>query len=93
MRTFEFENPEAKSRSDIGAKLPVSGVVLRRSANMWRMILDLARPGLSGLDFQAELVKASIHVPIIFMTGVASENSIGGVGVDCPGLQQKAAHH
>jgi FixJ family two-component response regulator len=26
-------------------------------------------PGLSGLDFQAELAKANIHIPIIFMTG------------------------
>ena len=26
-------------------------------------------PGLSGLDFQAELARANIHIPIIFMTG------------------------
>ena len=26
-------------------------------------------PGVSGLDFQTELAKASIHVPIIFITG------------------------
>jgi FixJ family two-component response regulator len=26
-------------------------------------------PGLSGLDFQTELAKANIHIPIIFMTG------------------------
>ena len=26
-------------------------------------------PGLSGLDFQDRLVKANIHLPIIFMTG------------------------
>jgi FixJ family two-component response regulator len=26
-------------------------------------------PGLSGLDFQAELNNADIHVPIVFMTG------------------------
>jgi FixJ family two-component response regulator len=26
-------------------------------------------PGLSGLDFQNELAKADIHIPIIFMTG------------------------
>jgi FixJ family two-component response regulator len=26
-------------------------------------------PGLSGLDFQTELGKANIHIPIIFMTG------------------------
>jgi FixJ family two-component response regulator len=33
------------------------------------LVLDVRMPGLSGLDFQAELAKASIHVPIIFMTG------------------------
>jgi FixJ family two-component response regulator len=26
-------------------------------------------PGISGLDFQSELAKAKIHVPIIFITG------------------------
>jgi FixJ family two-component response regulator len=26
-------------------------------------------PGLSGLDFQSELAKANIHIPIIFMSG------------------------
>ena len=26
-------------------------------------------PGLSGLDFQAELVKADTHLPIIFISG------------------------
>jgi len=33
------------------------------------LVLDVRLPGLSGLDFQAELAKANIHVPIIFMTG------------------------
>ena len=33
------------------------------------LVLDVRLPGLSGLDFQAELTKASIHMPIIFMTG------------------------
>ncbi|WGS21143.1 MULTISPECIES: response regulator transcription factor [unclassified Bradyrhizobium] len=33
------------------------------------LILDIRMPRLSGLDFQAELVKADIHIPIIFMTG------------------------
>jgi FixJ family two-component response regulator len=33
------------------------------------LILDIRLPRLSGLDFQAELVKAGIHIPIIFMTG------------------------
>jgi len=33
------------------------------------LVLDVRLPGLSGLDFQVELAKASIHIPIIFMTG------------------------
>jgi FixJ family two-component response regulator len=33
------------------------------------LVLDIRLPGLSGLDFQAELTKANIHIPIIFMTG------------------------
>jgi FixJ family two-component response regulator len=33
------------------------------------LVLDIRLPGLSGLDFQTELAKANIHIPIIFMTG------------------------
>ena len=33
------------------------------------LVLDIRLPGVSGLDFQAELAKANIHVPIIFITG------------------------
>ncbi len=33
------------------------------------MVLDVRLPGLSGLDFQAELVKANIQIPIVFITG------------------------
>jgi FixJ family two-component response regulator len=33
------------------------------------LVLDIRLPGLSGLDFQAELAKAHIRIPIIFMTG------------------------
>jgi FixJ family two-component response regulator len=33
------------------------------------LVLDVRLPGLSGLDFQTELTKANIHIPIIFMTG------------------------
>jgi FixJ family two-component response regulator len=32
-------------------------------------ILDIRLPGVSGLDFQAELAEANIRIPIIFMTG------------------------
>jgi FixJ family two-component response regulator len=33
------------------------------------LVLDIRLPGLSGLDFQAELAKENIHIPIIFITG------------------------
>ena len=33
------------------------------------LVLDVRLPGISGLDFQAELAKANIHIPIIFMSG------------------------
>jgi len=33
------------------------------------LVLDVRLPGLSGLDFQAELIKNDVHVPIIFITG------------------------
>jgi FixJ family two-component response regulator len=33
------------------------------------LVLDVRLPGQSGLELQAELTKANIHVPIIFMTG------------------------
>jgi FixJ family two-component response regulator len=33
------------------------------------LVLDIRLPGISGLDFQAELAKADIKIPIIFMTG------------------------
>lgn len=33
------------------------------------LVLDVRLPGVSGLDFQAELAKADMHIPIIFVTG------------------------
>jgi FixJ family two-component response regulator len=33
------------------------------------LVVDVRLPGLSGLDFQAELAKAGIDLPIIFITG------------------------
>ena len=33
------------------------------------LVLDVRLPGTSGLDFQAELEKADIHIPIVFITG------------------------
>jgi FixJ family two-component response regulator len=33
------------------------------------LVLDVRLPNLSGLEFQAELAKAKIQLPIVFMTG------------------------
>ena len=33
------------------------------------LVLDVRLPGLSGLDFQAELAAANIQIPIVFITG------------------------
>jgi FixJ family two-component response regulator len=33
------------------------------------LVLDVRLPGISGLDFQAELGKSNIDIPIVFMTG------------------------
>jgi FixJ family two-component response regulator len=33
------------------------------------LVLDVRLPGLSGLDLQAELAKANVNIPIIFITG------------------------
>jgi len=33
------------------------------------LVLDVRLPGVSGLDFQADLVKENIQIPVIFMTG------------------------
>jgi len=41
----------------------------KRSEEPSCLILDVRLPGLSGLDFQAELAKAQNDIPIIFITG------------------------
>jgi FixJ family two-component response regulator len=33
------------------------------------LVLDIRLPGLGGFDLQAELAKANIHIPVIFLTG------------------------
>jgi FixJ family two-component response regulator len=33
------------------------------------LIVDIRLPGLSGLEFQAELARRNLHIPIIFITG------------------------
>ena len=33
------------------------------------LVLDVRLPGVSGLDFQGELARGGIHIPVIFVTG------------------------
>jgi FixJ family two-component response regulator len=33
------------------------------------LVLDIRLPGISGLDFQRQLVEANVHLPIVFITG------------------------
>jgi FixJ family two-component response regulator len=33
------------------------------------IVLDIRLPGVSGLDFQAQLARSGIHIPVVFMTG------------------------
>ena len=33
------------------------------------LVLDIRLPGVSGLDFQAQLQQANVRIPIVFMTG------------------------
>jgi FixJ family two-component response regulator len=47
------------------------------------LVLDVRLPGLSGLDFQSELNKSNIQIPIVFMTGhgqVSGPNPATGEG-------------
>src|ERR1700709_578965 len=58
----------------VGLKVEVFGsaseMLLRKLPDVAScLVLDIRLPGLSGLDFQTELAKANIHIPIIFMTG------------------------
>jgi FixJ family two-component response regulator len=41
----------------------------KRIADANCLILDVRLPGIGGLDFQTELAKARINIPIIFITG------------------------
>jgi FixJ family two-component response regulator len=58
----------------VGLKVEVFGspadfLKYKRSDAAACLVLDVRMPGASGIDFQAELVKADIHIPIIFITG------------------------
>ena len=48
---------------------PAEFLAARRPDAPCCLILDVRLPGASGLDFQAELAKSHIHLPIIFITG------------------------
>jgi FixJ family two-component response regulator len=56
----------------------LSVLTFATAAELWRserpdaaccLVLDVRLPGVSGLDFQGELAKADIHIPVIFITG------------------------
>jgi FixJ family two-component response regulator len=58
----------------VGLKVEAFGSALdflarKRSAAPSCLVLDVRLPGLGGLDFQAELAKADIRIPIVFITG------------------------
>ncbi len=50
-----------------GSALDFLGKTLPDAATC--LVVDIRLPGLGGLDFQAELTKANIDVPIVFITG------------------------
>jgi len=56
---FDAEAFESSSAFLEGADLNRPGCI----------VLDVRLPGLSGLDFQAELERTGSHMPIVFMTG------------------------
>src|SRR6516225_5975121 len=41
----------------------------KRSEGPSCLVLDVRLPGVSGLDFQRELIEASVQIPIVFITG------------------------
>jgi FixJ family two-component response regulator len=60
-RSMHFEVRVFGSAPELmGSKLPDAASCL---------VLDIRLPGVNGLEFQGELAKAGIHLPIVFMTG------------------------
>jgi len=57
-------------RSEVFAK-PQDFLRTERGDGPSCLVLDVRLPGISGLDFQEKLIAASIHIPIIFITGYA----------------------
>ena len=72
---------DADVREGVGALLESIGLqvvalsstaeflVQKRADRPSCLVLDVRLPGLSGLDLQAELAKAQIDIPIVFITG------------------------
>ena len=50
---------------------PADFLARKRPANPACLVLDIRLPGISGLEFQDELARANIRIPIIFMSGHA----------------------
>jgi FixJ family two-component response regulator len=50
------------------------------------MILDVQMPGLSGMDLQAELIKAETSMPIVFITGY------GDIPMSVEAMRKGAVH-
>ena len=48
---------------------PTEFLTAKRPDEVSCLILDVRLPGLSGLDFQAELARTQMTIPIIFITG------------------------
>lgn len=48
---------------------PQAFLDFRRPETASCIVLDVRLPGLTGLEFQSELLKLGIHLPIVFVTG------------------------
>ena len=44
-------------------------LMLARADGLSCLVLDVRMPGMSGLDFQAQLAASDVHLPVILMTG------------------------
>ena len=67
-----------KSLADLFASVDLRAATFASAADFLRsvaadaagcLVLDVRLPGLSGLDFQADLAKSNIRLPIVFITG------------------------
>ena len=53
----------------------------------WCLLLDIAMPGMSGIELQAELTRRDKRIPIIFITGTEDDTvralAVGSGAVAC----------